>query len=86
MDGTATIIKNEYGCMEMVAKGDNITISRSEYDYLKNRENILAIVCIFLDNKEFCEDELRMILGIERRENETSDCDSERVESSKEQI
>lgn len=84
MNGTVTVSKNEYGCMEMVAKGDNITISRSEYDYLKNRENILAIVCMFLDNKEFCEDELRMILGLERRKNEVPYSDSERVESSKE--
>lgn len=70
MNGTATISKNEYGCMEMVAKGDNITISRVEYDYLKNRENILAIVCVFLNNKKFCEDELRMILGIENLKTE----------------
>lgn len=65
MSDTVTISRNEYDYMKTMAKNDNITISRSEYDYLKDKENMLAIVCVFLDNKEFCEDELRMILGIE---------------------
>lgn len=86
MSDMVIITKNEYDMLKSNAENDSITILIGEYDYLKDRSNMLQIVCRFLEKKEYCEDELRMILGIERRGNEAPDCDSERVESSKEQI
>lgn len=68
MSDTVTISRNEYDHLRLVEENKNITISRSEYDYLKDKENKIALIRMFLDDRKYCEDELRMILGIEETE------------------
>ena len=62
---SVTICRNEYDILKMNAENDTITINIGEYDCLKDRNIMLQLVCRILEKKEFCEDELRMILGIE---------------------
>lgn len=78
------ISRNEYDLLKTNVENDNITINIGEYDRLKDRSNMLQLVCRILEKKEFCEDELRMILGIERRGDEKSDCNPKRAKSSEE--
>lgn len=62
------ISRNEYDLLKTNAENNNITINIGEYDHLKDRSNMLQLVCRILEKKEYCEDELRMILGVEKTE------------------
>ena len=84
MSDMVIITKNEYDMLKSNAESDTITINLSRYDYMKDRSEMLGLVCSILANKEFCEDELRMILGIERRDDEKSNCNPKRAKSSEE--
>ena len=84
MSDTVIITRNEYDMLKLNAESDTITINLSIYDYMKDRSEMLELVCTILAKKEFCEDELRMILGIERRGDETSNCNPKRAKSSEE--
>ena len=68
MSDMVIITKNEYDMLKSNAESDTITINLSRYDYMKDRSEMLGLVCSILAKKEFCEDELRMILGIEKTE------------------
>ena len=68
MSDTVTITKNEYDMLKLNAENNAVTILLGEYDRLKDRSNMLQLVCTILAKKEFCEDELRMILGVEKTE------------------
>ena len=68
MSDTVTITKNEYDMLKLNAENNAVTILLGEYDRLKDRSNMLQLVCRILANKEYCEDELRMILGVEKTE------------------
>ena len=68
MSDTVIITRNEYDMLKLNAESDTITINLSRYDYMKDRSEMLELVCSILAKKEFCEDELRMILGIEKTE------------------
>lgn len=68
MSDTVIITRNEYDMLKSNAESDTITINLSRYDYMKDRSEMLGLVCRILEKKEFCEDELRMILGIKKME------------------
>ena len=68
MSDMVIITKNEYDMLKSNAESDTITINLSRYDYMKDRSEMLGLVCRILTKEEFCEDELRMILGIEKTE------------------
>lgn len=68
MSDMVIITKNEYDMLKLRAMDDAITIGRGEYDRLKERSNMLNLVRRILTNKEYCEDELRMLLEIKEME------------------
>ena len=68
MSDTVIITRNEYDMLKSNDESDTITINLSRYDYMKDRSEMLELVCTILAKKEFCEDELRMILGVEKTE------------------